>query len=87
MRDDGKKKYEIQRDHVKISFITCINSYVFFLVGKIKYSSSSKKKFFSPELFGSSQLHGFTGKWVQARKKTGILKFYSENPYFLPVFP
>ncbi len=46
------------------------------LVRKIKYA---KKKFFGPELFGSSQLHGFTGKRVRARKKTGILKFYSDN--------
>ena len=32
-----------KKDHVKISFMICINSYVFFLVGKIKYNSFNKK--------------------------------------------
>ena len=52
------------------------------LVRKNKYRSITPKKFFDPELFGSSQLHGFMGKRVRARKKTGILKFYSDNPYY-----
>ena len=35
----------------------------FFLVGKIKYSSSGKKQFFGSELFGSSvaRVYGKTG--------------------------
>ncbi len=34
----------------------------------------AKKNFLVP----SSQLHGFTGR---VRKKTEILKFYTDNPY------
>ena len=67
-------------DHVKCHLLHIIIMLV--LVRKNKYRSITPKKFFDPELFGSSQLHGFTGKRVRARKKTGILNFYSDNPYW-----
>ena len=48
---------------------------VLLLVQNIKYTYRSRKK-----KFGSSQLHGFTGIRARVRKKTRILKFYSDNP-------
>lgn len=60
-----------------MSLITCNNCYASF---SWKDKISRKKFFFGPELFGSSQLRGFTGKRARACKKTGILKSYFDNP-------
>ena len=52
------------------------------LVRKIKYRLITPKiSFLVPSDLRSSQLHGKTGKRLRARKKTGILTFYSDNPY------
>ena len=57
------------------------NSYAYFSEKDKIQLDSTKKGFLVPSCLRSSQLHGFTGKRVRAPfKKTGILKFYSDNP-------